>query len=85
MITIAELARALGAEAVGDLGLAVAGAAEPAAAGPDQIALAMQPASPTTCAKGGRGRRSSGRAPTGRRSGSRRRSSRRGRATCWPG
>jgi UDP-3-O-[3-hydroxymyristoyl] glucosamine N-acyltransferase len=41
MITIAELARALGAEALGDTGLAVAGAAEPAAAGPDQIALAM--------------------------------------------
>ena len=44
MISIAELARALGAEAVGDGALAVSGAAEPAAAGPDEIALAMQPA-----------------------------------------
>ncbi|MFO1142543.1 MAG: UDP-3-O-(3-hydroxymyristoyl)glucosamine N-acyltransferase [Amaricoccus sp.] len=44
MITIGELAAALDAEACGDTGLAVSGAAEPAAAGPDQIALAMQPA-----------------------------------------
>ena len=41
MITIADLARALGAEAVGDTALAVSGAAEPASAGPDEIALAM--------------------------------------------
>jgi UDP-3-O-[3-hydroxymyristoyl] glucosamine N-acyltransferase len=43
VITIAELARALGAEAAGDTSLSVIGAAEPAAAGPDQIALAMEP------------------------------------------
>ena len=44
MISIAELARALGAEAVGRTELVVVGAAEPGAAAPDQIALAMQPA-----------------------------------------
>jgi UDP-3-O-[3-hydroxymyristoyl] glucosamine N-acyltransferase len=44
MISIAELARALGAEVDGDGSLTVRGAAEPAAAGPDEIALAMQPA-----------------------------------------
>ncbi len=43
MISIAELARALDAEAVGDTALTVAGAAEPGAAAADQIALAMQP------------------------------------------
>lgn len=43
MISIAELARALGAEALGDGALTVSGAAEPAEAGPDQIALAMDP------------------------------------------
>lgn len=41
MITIADLAAALGAEALGDTSLTVSGAAEPAAAGPDEIALAM--------------------------------------------
>lgn len=41
--TIAEIARALGAEAQGDLSLTVTGAAEPAQAGPDQLALAMDP------------------------------------------
>ena len=41
--TIRDIARALGAEAEGDLELTVAGAAEPAAAGPDQLALAMDP------------------------------------------
>lgn len=44
MTTIDDLARALGAEAVGEGGLVVTGAAEPASAGPDDIALAMQPA-----------------------------------------
>jgi UDP-3-O-[3-hydroxymyristoyl] glucosamine N-acyltransferase len=44
VISIAELARALGAEAVGRTGLVVAGAAEPGAATPDQVALAMEPA-----------------------------------------
>ncbi|MFI0395109.1 UDP-3-O-(3-hydroxymyristoyl)glucosamine N-acyltransferase [Paracoccus jiaweipingae] len=42
-ITIAELARALGAESWGDTALRVSGAAEPAAATDDQIALAMAP------------------------------------------
>ncbi len=41
--SIAEIAAALGAEAAGDLGLRVARAAEPAAAGPDDLALAMDP------------------------------------------
>jgi len=41
--TIREIARALGAEAAGDLDLVVAGAAEPARAGPDDLALAMEP------------------------------------------
>ncbi len=41
--TIAEIAAAIGAEAAGDLTLSVTGAAEPAAAGPDELALAMSP------------------------------------------
>lgn len=41
--TIREIAEALGAEAVGDVDLPISGAAEPQAAGPDQIALAMDP------------------------------------------
>lgn len=41
--SIAEIAAALGAEAVGDLALRVARAAEPAMAGPDDLALAMDP------------------------------------------
>lgn len=41
--TIAEIAAALGAEAAGDLSLVLTGAAEPAMAGPDQLALAMDP------------------------------------------
>lgn len=41
--TIAEIATALGAEAVGDLSLVVVRAAEPAAAGPEDLALAMDP------------------------------------------
>lgn len=42
--TIEELARALGAEALGNQRLVVTGAAEPASAGESDIALAMQPA-----------------------------------------
>jgi UDP-3-O-[3-hydroxymyristoyl] glucosamine N-acyltransferase len=41
--SIAEIAAAIGAEAEGDLGLCVTAAAEPAAAGPDDLALAMAP------------------------------------------
>ncbi|WP_225029963.1 UDP-3-O-(3-hydroxymyristoyl)glucosamine N-acyltransferase [Xinfangfangia pollutisoli] len=41
--TIRDIAAALGAEAEGDLDLTVSGAAEPAAAGPAQLALAMDP------------------------------------------
>lgn len=39
--TIAEIAEAIGAQAFGDTGLRVRNAAEPAMAGPDDIALAM--------------------------------------------
>jgi UDP-3-O-[3-hydroxymyristoyl] glucosamine N-acyltransferase len=52
LISIAELARALGAEASGDGTLTVAGAAEPARAAPDEIALAMQPAFAEDLARG---------------------------------
>lgn len=41
--TIAEIAAALGAEAAGDLSLRVNRASEPASAGPDALALAMDP------------------------------------------
>lgn len=41
--SIAQIASALGAEAVGDLSLLINGASEPAAAGPDDLALAMDP------------------------------------------
>lgn len=41
--SIREIAAALGAEAAGDLDLTVTGASEPLAAGPDQLALAMDP------------------------------------------
>lgn len=41
--TIAEIAAAIGAEAAGDLSIAVTGAAEPGTAGPDDLALAMSP------------------------------------------
>ena len=40
---IADIATALGAEAVGDLTLQVTGAAEPASAGPQDLALAVNP------------------------------------------
>lgn len=52
MVSIADLARALDAKAVGDTRLEVAGAAEPGAAGPDEIALAMQPAFAADLGKG---------------------------------
>jgi UDP-3-O-[3-hydroxymyristoyl] glucosamine N-acyltransferase len=42
--TIRDIAAALGADAAGDLDLTVTGAAEPAMAGADQLALAMSPA-----------------------------------------
>ncbi len=42
--TIAQIAAALGAESAGDTALRVIGAAEPQMAGPDQLALAMNPA-----------------------------------------
>lgn len=42
-ITIADIARALDARAEGDLDLRVRGASEPASAGPDDLALAMDP------------------------------------------
>ncbi|MBP7240980.1 UDP-3-O-(3-hydroxymyristoyl)glucosamine N-acyltransferase [Amaricoccus sp.] len=44
MISLTDLAAALGGEAVGRGDIPLAGAAEPASAGPDQIALAMDPA-----------------------------------------
>ena len=42
-LTIADIAAALSARAEGDTSLCVTGAAEPQAAGPDEIALAMSP------------------------------------------
>ena len=50
--TIRDIAQALGAEAEGDLDLAVTGASEPQAAGPDQLALAMDPRYGDGIAKG---------------------------------
>lgn len=50
--TIREIAAALGAMAEGDLDLAVTGAAEPQAAGSDQLALAMDPRYGDGIAKG---------------------------------
>ncbi len=41
--TIEDIARSLGARAEGDVAIAVDGAAEPASAGPAQLALAMDP------------------------------------------
>lgn len=41
--TIREIAAALGAEAAGDLDIAIDGVAEPASAAPDQLALALDP------------------------------------------
>lgn len=53
MISIADLARALDAEAEGETGLEVAGVAEPALAGPGDLALAMDPAFAGDIARGG--------------------------------
>lgn len=50
--TIAEIAAALGAEAVGDVSLTVRRAAEPAMAGPEDLALAMDPRYADGLAKG---------------------------------
>ena len=50
--TIRDIAQALGAEAEGELDLAVRGAAEPQAAGPDDLALAMDPRYADGIAKG---------------------------------
>jgi UDP-3-O-[3-hydroxymyristoyl] glucosamine N-acyltransferase len=52
VITVAELARALDAEAEGDLALEIAGAAEPARAQPWEVALAMEPAYAADLGKG---------------------------------
>jgi UDP-3-O-[3-hydroxymyristoyl] glucosamine N-acyltransferase len=52
LITIAELAQALDAEAAGDTALVVTGAAEPSTAGAGEIALAMQPAFAEDLSKG---------------------------------
>lgn len=41
--SVEEIAKALGARAEGDLSIAIEGAAEPSAAGPTQLALAMDP------------------------------------------
>lgn len=50
--TIGEIAQALGAEAAGDTGLRVMRAAEPQAAGPEDLALAMDPRYGEGIAKG---------------------------------
>ncbi len=50
--SIADIAAALGAEAFGAVDLLVDGAAEPASAGPDDLALAMTPAYGDALAKG---------------------------------
>ncbi len=42
-LTIGRIAEAMGAEAEGDLSLIVRGAAEPASAGPDDLAMALSP------------------------------------------
>ena len=51
--SIADIAAALGAKAEGDLSLRVSGATEPQSAGPDQLALAMDPRYGDGIAKGG--------------------------------
>ncbi len=50
--TIRDIAQALGTEAAGDLDFCVTGAAEPALAGPDELALAMSPAYAEGLSKG---------------------------------
>lgn len=52
MRSIAEIAAALGAEAIGAVGVKVGRAAEPASAGPDDLALAMTPAYGDALAQG---------------------------------
>lgn len=52
MITVGELAAALGAEAVGNRDIGLIGAAEPGAAAATEIALAMQPSFAADLAKG---------------------------------
>ncbi|MFV0292527.1 MAG: UDP-3-O-(3-hydroxymyristoyl)glucosamine N-acyltransferase [Paracoccus sp. (in: a-proteobacteria)] len=52
-VTVKELARALDARAWGDVSLMIDGAAEPAQAGPNQIALAMSPKYAEALAPGG--------------------------------
>jgi UDP-3-O-[3-hydroxymyristoyl] glucosamine N-acyltransferase len=49
---IDEIAQALGAEAAGDLALTITRAAEPASAGPDDLALALTPAYGAAIGKG---------------------------------
>ncbi|WP_146345457.1 UDP-3-O-(3-hydroxymyristoyl)glucosamine N-acyltransferase [Falsiphaeobacter marinintestinus] len=50
--TIAQIAQALGAEAHGDLSLTISRPAEPAMAGPDDLALAMSPKYAETLGQG---------------------------------
>lgn len=50
--TIAEIADAIGAQAVGDTSLTIARAAEPGDAGPDDLALAMSPKYAENLSKG---------------------------------
>ncbi len=52
MPTVGEIAEALGATAEGDAGLWISGAAEPASAGREDLALAMQPAFAEDLGKG---------------------------------
>jgi len=51
-LSVADLAKALRAEAVGDTSMTVAGLAEPATAGPDDLALAMSPRYAEALSKG---------------------------------
>lgn len=53
MISVGELARALGAEAVGAVEMIVTAPAEPSAAGPSEIALAMEPSYTEALSRGG--------------------------------
>jgi UDP-3-O-[3-hydroxymyristoyl] glucosamine N-acyltransferase len=82
---INDIAAALGAEAMGAADLIVTGVAEPASAGPDDLALAMSARYAADLPKQARrGRLSLGRAWTGRYLALTPRSSRRARATRWP-
>lgn len=51
-VTVGEIAMALGAEVAGDVGLVLRGASEPASAGPQDLALAMDPKYAAGLAKG---------------------------------